>query len=816
MAEIDLIQHLKDFRPTEAYILTFSIDLHYYESFLLPLIQQLGCRKNVVIADGNKIHDDLESDPSYLNKIGREYLLIPIHSDFAFHPKIYLFKKKAKDSTFLLCFMGSGNLTYPGLNTNQELFVTQVWDKTGRAPKFWHDVSAYFSLILNVCPGVAPKLAQKWLSSGYPQEFEKEGNTNTLSLIRYPDEKGIVDQFRSRLKGKNVKHLFITAPFYDADLSSLRRLITGCKPKKIELLIQPGKTSVTTKRLITFLHAAKNVTLKAFEPKDHQGRYLHAKIIAAITDDGEHALVGSANISDVALFGTPGAFNYEACVYERVDSKMSILRVLDVKGISKPLRLDDIPEKVVEFPFQGQKGALFKLISAECNGGVCFFTVLSAEKHDVLGVEIGFSDGRIETVSVKRKLDLKGTFICEEKAVRGAISARLLGRKGLHTNLVPILFVAEIERKSRHYFTKAEKLRRSFLCATNEFSKDNYLDLIVDSLIQESLKALETKGKAPRISSKHEESINGRATIKFVTERPLAQGKAASITEMSFTEGLDYVISVLREERRLGAMEEDVRNTEEDRDYEEYDQKVQEGKEETPDEVDVLHAVSNRLKSRRRAFVKNESIQDPLIRASYFSLIALPHIPKLHRSYIGDDKETHLCVEDEEWEEFLISSCNTMGSILFKAPSKEIWPNLAIDVLKKSVFELCVSSFLYALSTIYRFLKHRSESLGEEGFNNVLLVNQFVNLLATLIRSYLKIEGTNIDGLRNKLTELQEHFPCGWLHVEESLWELFNKAVEFEKNNFKNPTTWEFGEVFWMPGRGFILHAKGRHEPLWC
>lgn len=815
MAEIDLIQHIKEFMPSEAYILTFSIDLHYYESFLLPLIQRLGCRKNVVIADGNKIHDGLKSHPSYLNKIGREYLLIPIHSNFAFHPKIYLFKKRAKDSTSLLCFVGSGNLTYPGLNTNQELFVTQVWDKTGRAPKFWHDVLEYFSSILNVCPGVAPKLAQKWLSSGYPQEFQKEDIINTLSLIRYPDEKGIVDQFRSRLKGKNVNNLFITAPFYDADLSSLRRLITQCKPKKVEVLMQPGKTSVDTKRLITFLHAAKNVTVKAFDPKDHQGRYLHAKIIVAITDEGEHALVGSANISDVALFGTPGAFNYEACVYERVDLKMSILRGLDVKGISKQLCLDDIPEKVVEFQFQGRKGVLFELICAECNGGVCFFTVLCDEKHDVLGVEIGFSDGKMETASVKRNLDLKGTFICEEKAIRGAICARLLDRKGLYTNWVPVLFVAEIERRSRHYFTKAEKLKTSFFCATSEMSKDNYLDLIVDCLIQESLKALETKGRAPRISNKNEEPINSRATINFVTETPLAGGKAVSITEMNFTEGLDYVISMLREERRLGPMEEDVRNTEGDRDYEEYDQKVQEAKEEAPDDPDVLHAVSRRLRSRRRVFVKNESIQDPLMRACYFSLIALPHIPKLNRFYIGDDKKTHRCVEDEQWEEFLISSCNAIGSILYKATSKEIWPNLAIDVLKKDVFELCVSSFLYALSTIYRFLKHKSESLGEEGFNNVLLVNRFVNLLAALIQNYLKIEGANIDGLRNKLTEIREHFPCGWIHIENSLQEILDNALEFAEYNFKNPAAWEFGKIFYAPGEGFVLDAKGRCKPIW-
>jgi hypothetical protein len=157
-----------------------------------------------------------------------------------------------------------------------------------------------------------------------------------------------------------------------------------------------------------------------------------------------------------------------------------------------------------------------------------------------------------------------------------------------------------------------------------------------------------------------------------------------------------------------------------------------------------------------------------------------------------------------------------MGNILYEANSEGIWPVLAIDVLKRDVFELCVSSVLYALSTIYPFLKLRSEYLGEEGFNNILSLNRVANLSAAFIYNYLKIEGANIDALRNKLVEIQEHFPCGWVHVGKSLWKVFDVALDFEKHNFEKPATWEFGEVFFMPGKGFMLHAKGKHGPLWC
>lgn len=98
------------------------------------------------------------------------------------------------------------------------------------------------------------------------------------------------------------------------------------KPRKAELLIQPGKTSISTKRLAAFLKANTNVSLKAFESKNEHGRYLHAKILIANSESEEHVLTGSANISDVAFLGNSKAFNHEACVYERNEPKKAFLR----------------------------------------------------------------------------------------------------------------------------------------------------------------------------------------------------------------------------------------------------------------------------------------------------------------------------------------------------------------------------------------------------------------------------------------------------------------------------------------------------------
>lgn len=176
------------------------------------MVQQLGSTKNIVMADSNKISENLETNSAYINKLGREYLLIPVHSAYAFHPKIYLFKKTFKDKTSLLCFIGSGNLTYPGLNTNLEIFAEEAWEKEDSPPWFWNEVLQYFQIILDSCQGETAKLARKWLLTNYPSQFEKENN-NAPAFIRYPNETSIFEQFKNKMKGKHIKSLFLTAPF---------------------------------------------------------------------------------------------------------------------------------------------------------------------------------------------------------------------------------------------------------------------------------------------------------------------------------------------------------------------------------------------------------------------------------------------------------------------------------------------------------------------------------------------------------------------------------------------------------------------------
>jgi len=164
---------------------------------------------------------------------------------------------------------------------------------------------------------------------------------------------------------------------------------------------------------------------------------------------------------------------------------------------------------------------------------------------------------------------------------------------------------------------------------------------------------------------------------------------------------------------------------------------------------------------------------------------------KLHRYYIDDNNERHPCVKDEEWHEFVTESCDLLGKQLFSNSSKQLWPAIGIDALKKELFEVCIVSIVYAFSSIFPVLKYRSSSWGDESRYNCLLLNRFTILLSALIQNYLNIEGASLDTLKDKLNEIYEHFPCEWSHIKKSLVEVSDLVKDFSMHDFRKPKSWE-------------------------
>jgi hypothetical protein len=811
--EIDLIEKIKEFSPNEMYALTYSIDLQYYESYVLPLLSQVGCTKNVVFSDGDRTSESIESDLPYLNKIGKEYFLIPIQAGYAFHPKVYLFKKVRKDYSPLLCLIGSGNLTYPGFNTNKELFVDIEWDGKRKASGFWRDILNYFLLILNSRQGESIALIKKWFLSRYPTEFET-GFKEEVTLIRFPDTESVFSRFLSKIGSVPIKKVFISAPFFDQDLSAANEIIKQGKPKEVEILIQVGKTLIAPEGLHSLLKNKSKVMIRAFTPIKDPSRYLHAKLIVATTSQREHVLAGSANISDVALFGKGKAFNYEACAFMETDLNKSILRRLDIVSNSSPIKINDIPRGKITLPTLRKRLQSLKIISVECFNGRYLLEVPGSNEISSINIQVLFKDGRTLVKSLNQKSS-DDVFYCNERDLMDVVSIRIYGENGVCSNWIPVLFVAEIAKSAKRYFSKAENIKLPFFSASGELEKDYYLELIIDELINESLQSLKREGTERHQNNARGEAIQGRANITIEPGLQRKERKDETDDNIGFAEGIEYVISALRERINRGRIETELPSEENEGEFGDYDQKAGE-KAERSGIIDNWHQISKRLKNRRKVYLQNSSIRDPVVRLAFFSLVALPHLPKLHRYYYDESKTRCPCVEESDWEDFLVGSTEFLGSIIFKSPGKAVWPELHIEPLKKEIFEVCLSSFLYSISTIFPFLEDRGIEFLDEGYQYCQILNQLMTVTTALFHNYLALSGATEDSLKERLHEISEHFPCSWFHVKRSLDNLFYKAKGWMQHDFRKSMIKEFGKLEWISDEGFIFTIKGIPTKLWC
>src|SRR6267143_650482 len=103
-------------RWSRALFTTYSLSVAFFEGFLLPKLEDVGCGEIYVLVDERFYLQSLSERQSY--SVGKSYRLYPIAYSGAgiFHPKLtYLWGDE-----YDLLGVSSGNLTYAGHGTNLE------------------------------------------------------------------------------------------------------------------------------------------------------------------------------------------------------------------------------------------------------------------------------------------------------------------------------------------------------------------------------------------------------------------------------------------------------------------------------------------------------------------------------------------------------------------------------------------------------------------------------------------------------------------------------------------------------------------------
>ena len=269
----------------EVLLLSYTLDLAFFERTALGAAQALGARVTVVSDVGITDHDLIA-----IRRAGRGYINGLAHCGGAFHPKLLVLTSPER----AVVVIGSGNVTLAGWHSNEELWSV-LHSGDGRAP---HAVPAVAEFLRRLPSRVRLSArVEPALSRVADQLAGLAAVPGTHQLVHNLDQP-ILDQ----LPTGPVDELTIYAPFYDRSGNALRALAARLQPAKLVIAVQPKLSRFDGTALADVVDANSGTIIELAEE-----RYRHGKLIEWLSDNQRYALTGSANISTPALLSTTAA-----------------------------------------------------------------------------------------------------------------------------------------------------------------------------------------------------------------------------------------------------------------------------------------------------------------------------------------------------------------------------------------------------------------------------------------------------------------------------------------------------------------------------
>jgi hypothetical protein len=312
---LDLKEVLIKGRWQEALFLTYSFDLPFFESYMLPLIVRNGSRSVAVAACATWLPARLRawSEAGEIREAGRSYTLSTVSVPGTFHPKLVL----AADQGGGVVLIGSGNISAYGMAMGGELFTLLEWNG--------NEVPSLARESWQLCREIARRLQVDHL---FAERVEALGRL-VPALAASPAERVLVhnlsepilDQFLKHLSEAEVEELIVWSPFTDRRLDALDVLVERARPRRVVVGVQPDLTSLDGARLVALETQWKHVALEVRTLVVREAKrpsLIHAKgILATLMSGDQLALIGSPNVSTPALLRTASNGNFELAVLHR-------------------------------------------------------------------------------------------------------------------------------------------------------------------------------------------------------------------------------------------------------------------------------------------------------------------------------------------------------------------------------------------------------------------------------------------------------------------------------------------------------------------
>lgn len=302
---------------------TFAIEFSAFEEIMLPQLMTSGATNILVVADERMASMVLTDGSRLPVQLGRDYVLVsPPVANGLFHPKIVLQVGRKGGRLFV----GSANLTAAGLAGNAEAVIEiECGDEPSPEREIIRSAWNYLAELVKDRSRSAKDAViwasdrAPWLLGADPDPVATLEDGTAVAFLTRGDASGIGQTFLDLIGEASVERLVVASPYWDLDLGALHFLHQGLQPAEISILLDAENNEFPLDATLP-----SGAELRQL-PRNLKGRFAHAKIFIATTEEHDHVLVGSANCTTPALGRSDySGSNAEACIYRRLPAGRAI------------------------------------------------------------------------------------------------------------------------------------------------------------------------------------------------------------------------------------------------------------------------------------------------------------------------------------------------------------------------------------------------------------------------------------------------------------------------------------------------------------
>lgn len=342
---IKLLSSLKKLAADNCVILTYNLDLPFFEASLFEPVYGFGCRNTLVICDPQQYQIALEDIP-LLRFAGQRYLVFPGRTSErgAFHPKLVLLTSRKEGALFLT----SGNLSRAGYTSNWEVVTEFVYDErhpdvsTLKAFRWAYETIKKIVAVSDPSGLGEERLERLWASTPWLREDSPETEEAPLWMmnnLEVPLLKQIGTIYREK-DGSPIEKAVVISPFFDNQMQALEALLSNLQPNSVDMYTQnPQNLNSNALKKVLGVYQTK-FTINQLSIS----RRLHAKALLFQTQKGTWLASGSANFSAPALLHKALSGNTEIVTLRHEPSAIYFDQWLnELIAESIPLDIKNIP-----------------------------------------------------------------------------------------------------------------------------------------------------------------------------------------------------------------------------------------------------------------------------------------------------------------------------------------------------------------------------------------------------------------------------------------------------------------------------------------